>query len=60
MVGTVAAIQRELTHDGLVKRYATEKAVDGLEPGEATFITCSYWLVDNLELPPGVLACRPD
>jgi GH15 family glucan-1,4-alpha-glucosidase len=50
MVGTVAAIQRELTHDGLVKRYATEESVDGLKPGEATFITCSYWLVDNLAM----------
>jgi GH15 family glucan-1,4-alpha-glucosidase len=50
MVGTVAAIQRELTHDGLVRRYSTAEGVDGLPPGEATFITCSFWLVDNLAL----------
>jgi GH15 family glucan-1,4-alpha-glucosidase len=50
MVGTVAAIQRELTHDGLVRRYPTVEAIDGLPAGEATFITCSYWLVDNLAL----------
>ena len=48
MIGTVAAIQRELTHDGLVRRYATDEAVDGLPPGEGTFLTCSFWLVDNL------------
>ena len=50
MVGTVAAIQRELTHDGLVKRYSTAASVDGLPPGKSTFITCSYWLVDNLAM----------
>ncbi len=50
MVGTVEAILRELTHDGLVRRYATEEAVDGLPAGEGTFITCSFWLVDNLAM----------
>jgi GH15 family glucan-1,4-alpha-glucosidase len=50
VAGTVAAIQRELTHDGLVRRYSTQESVDGLPPGEATFITCSYWLVDNLAM----------
>jgi GH15 family glucan-1,4-alpha-glucosidase len=48
MVGTVTAIQRELTHNGLVRRYATDEAIDGLPPGEGTFLTCSFWLVDNL------------
>ncbi len=32
--GTVAAIQRELTIDGLVLRYRTHEHVDGLPPGE--------------------------
>ena len=50
VAGTVAAIQRELTHDGLVRRYSTQESVDGLPPGEATFITCSFWLVDNLAM----------
>jgi GH15 family glucan-1,4-alpha-glucosidase len=50
MVGTVEAIRRELTHDGLVRRYATEEAVDGLPGGEGTFLTCSFWLVDNLAM----------
>ncbi len=48
--GTVAAIQRELTHDGFVSRYETLPEVDGLPPGEASFLLCSFWLVDNLVL----------
>ena len=50
VVGTVEAIQRELTHDGLVRRYLTDEAVDGLPAGEGTFLTCSFWLVDNLTM----------
>jgi GH15 family glucan-1,4-alpha-glucosidase len=52
MVGTVEAIQRELTRDGFVLRYSTEAAdaVDGLPPGEAAFLPCSFWLADNLAL----------
>src|SRR6187397_1007491 len=48
--GTVAAIQRELTVDGLVHRYPPEgsQAVDGLPPGEGTFLACTFWLADNL------------
>jgi GH15 family glucan-1,4-alpha-glucosidase len=48
--GTVVAIERELTHDGFVARYQTVPEVDGLPPGEATFLLCSFWLVDNLVL----------
>lgn len=33
VVGTVEEIQRELVSDGLVLRYRTEDAVDGLPPG---------------------------
>jgi GH15 family glucan-1,4-alpha-glucosidase len=50
VIGTVNAIERDLTHDGLVKRYHTEEVVDGLPPGEGTFLACSFWLVDNLAL----------
>jgi GH15 family glucan-1,4-alpha-glucosidase len=50
VVGTVEAIQRELTHDGLVRRYLTDEAIDGLPAGEGTFLTCSFWLVDNLAM----------
>jgi GH15 family glucan-1,4-alpha-glucosidase len=50
--GTVAAIQRELVVDGLVHRYSSEgsESVDGLPPGEGTFLACTFWLADNLAL----------
>jgi GH15 family glucan-1,4-alpha-glucosidase len=48
--GTVAAIERELIHDGFVLRYKTEQADDGLPPGEGVFLPCSFWLVDNYVL----------
>jgi GH15 family glucan-1,4-alpha-glucosidase len=46
--GTIDAIQRELVDDGLVLRYRTEDAADGLIPGEGAFLPCSFWLVDAL------------
>jgi GH15 family glucan-1,4-alpha-glucosidase len=50
--GTVAAIQRTLCRDGFVYRYSTHAAgaIDGLPPGEAAFLPCTYWLADNLAL----------
>jgi GH15 family glucan-1,4-alpha-glucosidase len=46
-VGTVAAIERELlTRDGLVMRYDTGRADDGLPPGEGAFLPCSFWLAN--------------
>jgi GH15 family glucan-1,4-alpha-glucosidase len=48
--GTVAAIEQQLSHDGFVSRYQTVPDVDGLPPGEASFMLCSFWLVDNLVL----------
>jgi len=48
--GTVDAIRRNLTEDGLVKRYSTTRTKDGLPPGEGVFIACSFWLVDCLLL----------
>jgi GH15 family glucan-1,4-alpha-glucosidase len=54
VVGTVAAIERELTHDGFVDRYQTADTevseVDGLPGSEGAFLPCSFWLVDNLYL----------
>jgi GH15 family glucan-1,4-alpha-glucosidase len=47
MLSTVAAIEKDLTWDGLVLRYSTETGVDGLPGHEATFIICSFWLADN-------------
>jgi GH15 family glucan-1,4-alpha-glucosidase len=48
--GTVAAVERDLRHDGLVLRYRTESGTDGLPPGEGAFLACSFWLVDNYVL----------
>jgi GH15 family glucan-1,4-alpha-glucosidase len=50
--GTVAAVQRELMVDGLVHRYPPEgsEQVDGLPPGEGTFLACTFWLADNLAM----------
>jgi len=50
VVGTVNAIQQQLMRSGFVERYSTESGVDGLPPGEGTFLPCSFWLVDNLAL----------
>ena len=44
--GTVAAIERHLVADGLVRRYDTAATDDGLPPGEGAFLACSFWLVD--------------
>jgi GH15 family glucan-1,4-alpha-glucosidase len=51
-VGTVEAIERDLTEEGLVIRYRTESpgADDGLPPGDGAFLPCSFWLVDALVL----------
>jgi GH15 family glucan-1,4-alpha-glucosidase len=53
MVGTVAAIERELVRDGFVQRYRADDetvSIDGLPPGEGVFLPCTFWLVDNLAL----------
>jgi GH15 family glucan-1,4-alpha-glucosidase len=48
--GTVEAIERHLTADGFVARYATTEALDGLPPGEGAFLACTFWLADVLAL----------
>jgi GH15 family glucan-1,4-alpha-glucosidase len=50
MLGTVRAIEEELMEGGLVHRYRTHKAEDGLPPGEGAFLACSFWLADNYVL----------
>jgi GH15 family glucan-1,4-alpha-glucosidase len=50
VLGTITAIQNELTEGGLVKRYETTDADDGLPGGEGLFVACSFWLVDALHL----------
>jgi GH15 family glucan-1,4-alpha-glucosidase len=51
VVGTVAAVERELVRDGFVYRYSDDeeaRSVDGLPPGEGAFLPCTFWFVDNL------------
>jgi GH15 family glucan-1,4-alpha-glucosidase len=50
MLGTVRAIEEELMEGGLVHRYRTHAAEDGLPPGEGAFLACSFWLADNYVL----------
>jgi GH15 family glucan-1,4-alpha-glucosidase len=47
MLGTVAAVERDLLRDGLLLRYRTETAVDGLPGDENPFLACSFWLVEQ-------------
>ena len=47
MLGTVAAIERDLMHRGLPRRYRTETGVDGLAAGEHPFLACSFWLIEQ-------------
>jgi GH15 family glucan-1,4-alpha-glucosidase len=48
VIGTIDAVQRELTHDGFLRRYKPAKSDDGLPGGEGVFIACSFWLVEAL------------
>ncbi|MFC4728118.1 glycoside hydrolase family 15 protein [Coralloluteibacterium thermophilus] len=50
VAATADAIAERLTVDGLVLRYDTADADDGLPGDEGTFIACSFWLVDNYAL----------
>jgi GH15 family glucan-1,4-alpha-glucosidase len=50
MRGTVAAIERELCHDGFVHRYTQGTGVDGLPGSEGVFLACTFWLADNYAL----------
>jgi GH15 family glucan-1,4-alpha-glucosidase len=46
IVGTVAAIERDLMQDGLVLRFRPHGDVDGLSGDEGVFLACSFWLAD--------------
>ena len=45
MVRTTEAIRKELSYDGLVRRYA---AKDGLRGKEGVFVACTFWLAECL------------
>jgi GH15 family glucan-1,4-alpha-glucosidase len=50
VIATMEAVQRELTWNGFVMRYARGSDVDGIGIEEGTFLPCSFWLVDNLAM----------
>ena len=50
VMGTVAAIERELMWEGFVRRYSMTSRtedIDGLPAGEGAFVACTCWLADN-------------
>ena len=46
--GTIKRIESDLLWDGLVLRYNTSTAADGLPPGEGVFLACSFWLASTI------------
>jgi len=46
IISTVEAIERRLMVKGLVLRYDSATASDGLPAGEGVFLACSFWLAD--------------
>jgi GH15 family glucan-1,4-alpha-glucosidase len=49
--GTIRAIDRELTHRGLVLRYKPRaSSADGLPGNEGVFLPCSFWMVICLDM----------
>jgi len=50
VVATVEAIERELSDDGLIRRYQTDVTDDGLKGDEGAFLLCSFWMADCLEM----------
>jgi GH15 family glucan-1,4-alpha-glucosidase len=53
VVGTIEAIGRVLSWDGLIMRYEADEEnmqVDGLPPGEGAFLPCSFWYAADLAL----------
>ncbi|SED94745.1 glycoside hydrolase family 15 protein [Ruania alba] len=46
MLATVAQMERELLHEGLLLRYRTI-GTDGLSGDEYPFLACSFWLVEQ-------------
>ncbi|ASQ93867.1 glycoside hydrolase family 15 protein [Streptomyces sp. 11-1-2] len=50
VIGTIDAVRRELSEDGLIRRYTVADGVDGLPGSEGAFLACSFWLADALHL----------
>lgn len=50
MAATIAAVERELCVDGLLRRYDTGRTEDGVEGGEGAFVAACFWLVEVMLL----------
>ena len=50
MLGTIEAVEKDLMHDGLLRRYRTQTGIDGLSGEEYPFLACSFWLVSAYAL----------
>ncbi|MEX0781352.1 MAG: glycoside hydrolase family 15 protein [Dehalococcoidia bacterium] len=50
ITGTINAVRTELSDGVFVRRYKTRESLDGLPPGEGTFLPCTFWLADALIL----------
>lgn len=50
IAGTVEAVQKSLTKDGLILRYHSGPKIDGFPAGEGAFLACSFWMVSCLRL----------
>ncbi|WP_310527934.1 glycoside hydrolase family 15 protein [Nocardioides sp.] len=50
MLGTIRAVEEDLMHHGLLRRYRTQTGVDGLAGDEHPFLACSFWLVSAYAL----------
>ena len=48
VLGTLDAVQEDLTRHGLLLRYRPETGVDGIAEDEHPFLACSFWLVSAL------------
>jgi GH15 family glucan-1,4-alpha-glucosidase len=50
VLGTIAAVEKNLVRDGFVLRYRPEHTGDGLAGSEGAFLACSFWLVNAYAL----------
>ena len=56
--GTLRAVQRHLSVDGMLRRYDTDETDDGVPGAEGAFVACSFWLADALVMDGQIDAGR--